>query len=470
MPIVLIAFIGGLILLNALLWPPRLDDAVSIYAFWGKQIAVTGSLPAGPLYESYPQLIQMCFAFVFQLIAGDFVLVNGVIGLFPAALAVGAMGAAYCVGCEVGDGRTGLMAALLLALTPAYVQWASSSYADLPAGFFYALAVAFLLRWERHQRLPDALLAGVMAGLAAWTKNSALLIVPTLTLWGAYTLWRERRLPDPRGITLIVVGLVVVAAPWYLYTLTTAGVIVPPTVWTAQAQRTLTALTFYLTNGAYLPSGIAFAVGILFAGWRFVRMRDLGVAVLLIFFLPYAAAWWLFASYDPRFLLTVIPLVAVMGAAVAQTAWAWVVALGERSKRMARLVYGISLRVLVAVVLLAGFAALDFKRELVSDPALVLNGGARLRVVHGGRYEFALAVNAAIPAGARLWVQDYRLPYLFDEVTCTVGGWPTDATQLAGYGYWVLSPAEQLPTWFADTFGSTQPLVEVGGYRLFALN
>ncbi|MFN8447294.1 MAG: glycosyltransferase family 39 protein [Anaerolineae bacterium] len=87
------------------------------------------------------------------------------------------------LGKRLRDERTGWLAALVLALTPFFSRWASSGYVDLPMAFFYALAAVFALRLYESGRLRDAALAGALVGLAAWTKNAALIGIVLLALW-----------------------------------------------------------------------------------------------------------------------------------------------------------------------------------------------------------------------------------------------------------------------------------------------
>jgi hypothetical protein len=58
-----ITFIGALILFNAAYWPFSIDDAVTIYARYGKEIWQSGQLPRGTLYETYPMMVPLLYAF-----------------------------------------------------------------------------------------------------------------------------------------------------------------------------------------------------------------------------------------------------------------------------------------------------------------------------------------------------------------------------------------------------------------------
>src|SRR5258708_27404943 len=188
---IVIAVICGLILFNAVYWPFGIDDAVTIYASFGKSIATTQQLPVGTLYELYPMLTPLNYAFVFQASGWTN---EYAAALYPALLSVGVIGVAYLLGRELYNRAAGLIAALLLALTPMIAHWSSTGYVDLPAGFYYGMSALFLARLNRTGAWADALLAGIMAGLAAWTKNSALIIVVPIALWIAYNVWQRKPL------------------------------------------------------------------------------------------------------------------------------------------------------------------------------------------------------------------------------------------------------------------------------------
>jgi hypothetical protein len=78
----------------------------------------------------------------------------------------------------------GALSALMLVSTKFFILHGASQFADLPVGFFFLATLALLALAEA---LPEArmrllLLAGLTAGLAAWTKNEGLLFVPVVFL------------------------------------------------------------------------------------------------------------------------------------------------------------------------------------------------------------------------------------------------------------------------------------------------
>jgi hypothetical protein len=83
-----------------------------------------------------------------------------------------------------GDLRAGCLGGMVLLGTPFFVHHGASQYADTPLAFFF-LATAVLLHHASHADPPRKViwvLAGLAAGLSAWTKNEGLLLVAVVVL------------------------------------------------------------------------------------------------------------------------------------------------------------------------------------------------------------------------------------------------------------------------------------------------
>jgi len=450
--VAIIAVMAGLIVFNAIYWPFGIDDAITIYATFGKQITLTGQLPRGPLYEMYPMLVPLLYAFTHQA-AGW--INEHLAALIPALLSVGILGVAYLLGEWLFERVVGITAALLVALTPMFTHWASAGYVDLPTGFFYGLTALFLLRLERSNAWPDALLSGIMAGLAAWTKNSGLLVILSIALWLGYRALIRRTLPA-RNAILIAAAYLIVAGPWYARNLALSGALLPPTGWIARAERTVVNLFPYLVDTRYSVIGWLFTAGMAWALWQAWRSRGRADApvFLLIFHLPFFAIWWALFSYDGRFLLVLTPFAAVMGAQ----------ALREIARRLPQIRYmrAITVALVVVLALPAASAAVDYKPELLRRPLMSEADKHRLRL-GADRYDMALFLST-LPAGSRIWTQDLLLPYHADGVEMVVGNWPAP-DQLAAFDYWVVSPGEP-----SVMDCAIAPLHVQGGYTLYRVS
>jgi hypothetical protein len=360
-----ILLISLAILFNAAYWPFHRDDVLGIYGRYGALMADTRALVpfAGrddAFYQAYPMHIPLAYSYVYLLSGWQN---EYLAALLPALLSLGCLLAVYSLGKSLGDERDGLLAALLLGLTPAFARWASSGYVDLPMAFFYTLAALFAWRlWERNHAA-DALLLGGALGLAAWTKNAAFVGIGLVGLWLFYGLARRR-------ITIrsaLIAGLtcLVIAAPWYARNWFEARLIVPPTAWTEQAARTLNnALVFVAAPQNFALTGWLIMIGMGMAAVQIVRQRCVASLFLLLLTLPFFAVWWLLVSYDPRFLLLFLPLLCLVAAWGVGVLWS---ALPVNLRAPAGIA-GTLITVLLALYI--AWISVEFKGELLRNPLM----------------------------------------------------------------------------------------------------
>ncbi len=491
--------LAALTLFNAAAWPFFEDDAIQLYAPMAFHFAQTGQFWGAGAYDAYPPLIPLAFAYP-HLATG---VPNEYAARFVgAALALGVIGGAYALAKDLFGRETGWAAAVLVATAPMLLHWAASGYTDLPAGMYYTLAALFAWRLFAAPHPVYALLAGGMAGLAAFTKNGALLIVPSLVGWVVYSRWagphpeslslrerdslrlsvlRENPLTFPlamrargegeeggghpitlRHAVLMAAAFLVVAGPWYAHTLRTFGVLVPATGWIDQAERSLLTLLEPALTVSHLSVGGALGmIGLAGMLWRLWRTRSCfapRAALLAGFTLPFLLVWWWFFSYDLRFLLLVWALFGVMGA------WA----LGEGFRRLWSDWQKFALRLLplalIALAIPAAWMAVDHKTELLRDP--LMSGEARHRVQLGPRYDTIVWLRDHAPPEACVAVTDYFLFYPAMQAGFTVEYRPAVGEELGRFHYWVLAPGVDLPESDLDL----QLTYESGGYRVYAVS
>jgi len=313
----------------------------------------------------------------------------------------------------------------------------------------------------------DALLAGVMAGLAAWTKNSALAVALSLAAIVAYGM-----LPRMEGARLTLrhaalagLGGLVTAGPWYIRNLLLIGRPVPATLWADQAEPTLENLIpfmMHLGTEQFFVPGVVLTMGMalmLVEALRLVGPQRDSARVLLVFALPFAAAWWRLASYELRFLMTILPLAAVMGARGVMRLGHWLPQLQGEQMRRTAMVAGAAL--LIALALPAARKAVLFKGEIARDP--LMDDATRHRVTLGAVYDVARYLDA-LPADGMILSDTYYLPFHVHSAPVVVGGLPhRDA--LARYRFLVLSPGSPLPGALAA--GDALLLANIDGFRVY---
>ena len=366
--LLILLLLAGAIWFNGAYWPFSRDDALGIYQPAAQAMYTTGALVpltgADSLYHTYPILVPLTYTYAY-LAAGwqnEYLAKAG-----ATLLSLACLPAAYLLGNLLRDRRAGWLAALTLALTPAFGGWSSTGYVDLPMAFFYALAGVFALRLWESGRTRDAVIAGALVGLAAWTKNAALIGVPLLTIW---LIWGmvQRRLSG-RALIASLAACAAVAGAWYVRNLVGAGFLIPATAWTDQAQRTLDSATIYLSHpGIFGISGWLIVAGILagiVAAWRSTDdLHRAAARFILLWTLPFFAAWWLFVSYDPRFLLLFLPPLTALSGDLLARAWDWISAAWQPRWRIA-----LTMLVLILTAQ-ALFRVVEFKYDLLRDPLM----------------------------------------------------------------------------------------------------
>ncbi|MBA3870195.1 MAG: hypothetical protein H0X30_13705, partial [Anaerolineae bacterium] len=266
------------------------------------------------------------------------------------------------------------LAVLLFVLTPLFARWASSGYADLPMAFYYTLAALFAWRMWKSNSPVDALMSGITIGLGAWTKNA---ILPAVGFWFVFLLlgvvWKRISF---KALLIACAASAVVAAPWYIRNLVEAHLLMPATVWTRDAGWTVSNLLVFITH----PENFGFTGWLIIIGIglalvqvvRHPRGSDREI-LLLIFTLPYFAFWWLLASYDRRFLLYFLPILAVLAAVYSLKLW-------ERVPRQYQTSLGWMLTVMtLGMTVYIASISIDYKIAMLHDP--FMNDAAKHKIV-----------------------------------------------------------------------------------------
>ncbi|MEO7659425.1 MAG: hypothetical protein ABIV48_07405, partial [Pyrinomonadaceae bacterium] len=250
---------------------------------------------------------------------------------------------------EVGISRTwALLAVLTVAAVPTAFHVASSGYIDIALALFVTLAIRSLSRWWKDLESGSLVMIAIFLGAALALKLTALFVVAAFAL---VILLRARDEKD-NSAKLAAVGLTAlifagaIASPWYLRTWQATGSPVFPfymSIWKGEAtgwdieRSSLFQVMNSQYGGAnksaadYLMApwnlsvaaqpevaekfdgvlGIAFLLGLpilIFGLWKFdlpIEAR-IGAGVAGIMFL-----FWLFSSQQLRYLLPLLPVLAI---------------------------------------------------------------------------------------------------------------------------------------------------------------
>ncbi len=183
-------------------------DAWSFWALKARMFALGGPRPGyfhDPLtlytHPDYPLNLSLAAAALFRI--------HGQIGVVLAALlgpaCFGALLLLLYAGLTRLYGRaTAALAVGALSFVPALPVQAASGNADAPLALYTGAATLYLLLWWRLRRPADALLMGLLAGGAVWTKREGLPVAALLLV--AYVVGEVVRAREARrvGVTDLV--------------------------------------------------------------------------------------------------------------------------------------------------------------------------------------------------------------------------------------------------------------------------
>lgn len=306
---------GAAALGHATYYPFIGDDEISRYGYLARIIFRGGYI--GPAERGYPLLMPLAYA-VPLFASGQ--LVEQLAKLIPLAFGVMTVAATGALARHWFGVRAGWYAAVMLAVTPQFLQWATVGYVDIPAALYIVLAAYAGDRWLKTASPGWALLAGVLAGLALWAKQAGFVAFSGLAVCGWLLLMRVPRKALAGGSRLLLAAFFC-GGWWYLRNALYDGWLhaVPDAglFHTLQAPRQLLQMLPFAGN--YADFGyLAAAIYLAGCAWAVTQLRQPAVRWCLLWCGPYTLLWWWQYSYDVRLLLTVLPFYALLaGAALA---------------------------------------------------------------------------------------------------------------------------------------------------------
>ncbi len=266
-------------------WPFTVYDALWVYGSQARQYFLEGAIPHDVGY--YPQFVQLQFTYVQVLIGA---INDHAARMVIPLMHIGSILAAYLLGARLINRRVGLITAALWSLHPFVGQWAFRGDLEIPLTFALTMAALFFLSaWrgenEYKERRADAILAGLMLGIALFTKPTAgafiwgiLLLLAAELIWSRFDArrWLPRfKLAFWTGLACLPMGLF-----WYGRNLLLGheAITLPKAVWLTRALR----------NGDYLAPLLAVVlIGCLAIvlrnrlRWRELTTVGIGIALLV---------------------------------------------------------------------------------------------------------------------------------------------------------------------------------------------
>jgi 4-amino-4-deoxy-L-arabinose transferase-like glycosyltransferase len=189
------------------------------------------SEPTGWTSPDYPLLLPATIAACWTLISRDTVAVPVLVAFLFTFATVGMV-----TGCvSILRGRSqGALAGLVLVCTPFFIKHGANQYTDIPLAFFFTATIILI---HLKDKFPDGerrflLLAGMMTGFSAWTKNEGLLfLVAILVSRFVVVVPKDGLKPYLRQMRFFAVGLipVLLVIIYFKATLATANrMLFPP--------------------------------------------------------------------------------------------------------------------------------------------------------------------------------------------------------------------------------------------------
>ena len=211
--------------LTAVRAPLASFDAWSVWAFKARMFTLGGPRPGyfrDPItlhtHPDYPLNLPLAEAALFHVPGALGAILAGLLG--PACLA--ALLLLFYAGLTRLYGRpVAALATGALSCVPALPLQASGGDADVPLAMYAGASALYLLLWWRGGRPADAVLLGLLAGGAAWTKKEGLPMALLLVLaFAAGEFLRRDRGLRARAWTLmwVILGTAALPLPWLLFT------------------------------------------------------------------------------------------------------------------------------------------------------------------------------------------------------------------------------------------------------------
>ncbi len=120
--------------------------------------------------------------------------------------------------------KAGWWSSLIFGTTPMVVWLTGSAYIDVANGLFAGLGILFTARWLTSKSTPDAVLAGVFAGMCMASKYTGLQILFAIfAILAIYGVLNKDLKNHARAVALIGGIAVAISCPWYVKNIINTG-------------------------------------------------------------------------------------------------------------------------------------------------------------------------------------------------------------------------------------------------------
>ena len=312
-----IAVIFVVIMAQATYYPFTGDDEISRYAYFARLIFERGELI--PTIRGYPPMLSAIYASNF-FASGS--IVEQAAKLYPVIISAMTVWVTYGLAQYCFSQRAAYAAALILSSTPLFVHWSPVGYVDIATGLCFGICAFTIEIWRRKQQLNWAIVTGMVTGISLWTKQAGFAIMgPLLIICGQVILKTYRSGQKQHSyylliqIILIFFIAILMGGWWYIRNAYYDGwnLAIPSAglYHLMHANNTLEQIVPFV--GSFLEFGLAtsplYIAGLI---WAFCTLKNHTLQRILLWCLPFTLLWWWRFSFDPRFLLSVLPFYAIL--------------------------------------------------------------------------------------------------------------------------------------------------------------
>jgi hypothetical protein len=258
-----------------------------------------------PIFRAHPLLLQTLMSPLFSSGTPD---LRG--RIVVAILGVATLGAVYLVASELYEAKTGVLAALILALMPYHLVVTRQILLDGPAVLCITLGFWMFARYVRTERLEWLGAAAAMLGLAVLTKETSIVLAGSMILF--LLVSPEVRRPGRAvALTVVVVAAVSLIFPLAISLAGRSSTGQNYLAWQL-ARSSNHAGTFYLT---VIPAAIGWAVvGAAAAALLFRINRTWRELLLVAWILVPFVSFEIYPLKGYQYLLPIAPAVAILAA------------------------------------------------------------------------------------------------------------------------------------------------------------
>jgi len=314
------------------LYPPTGADELTYHLPYAKYYVEHNGLSVNPFlrYPLYSHNIDLLYAL--SLLFSDDILAH----LMHAATAILCAIGIYSLGSLASDRKVGAIGAFIFLSSPIVTHLMRTAYIDLGLTLFVFLSFYCIAVWSIKKKEHWLYLAGFASGIAAGSKYSGLFYIPLFLIWIAY---ESRRVSS---VMKFLLPAFLFGAPWYIRNFIISGDPISPFggevfgywLWNkedfvAQSQDLLTSRgthrnlisllklpwNLYLHPDTFGEGSLSPGVFAVFPAVFLFRKLDSFYKKLCVFVFVNILIWF-FTSQILRYLLPVLPMIALLSASV----------------------------------------------------------------------------------------------------------------------------------------------------------